>query len=134
MTKPPVRIVKPSKNREIGKRGIEDTFVTRCKSKALLYLCYKFKTPAIKGAPDRIVFKGLEDAIANHLIMHGGTEEEAEQWIRYVIDSVIEFVEIKATGKKPEAHQERFHDKLRDYGFKVTIIDNKEDAKSYNGY
>ena len=126
-------IAKPTKDRETGKRGIEDTFVRRCKSKALKYLCFKFKTPAIKGAPDRLVLKGLDEAIKYEQLFYGGTKEEAEIYVRQIIDSVIEFVELKAEGKKPEAHQKRFHDKLRAYGFKVTIIDNKTDAKAYDG-
>ena len=126
-------IARPTKNREVGKRGIEETFVKRCKSRALKFLCFKFKTPAIKGAPDRIVFKGLDEAIVTHIIMHGGNNEAAERYIRWMLDSIIEFVELKAEGKKPEPHQARFHDKLRAFGFKVTVIDNKIDAKAYDG-
>jgi hypothetical protein len=57
-----------------------------------------------RGAPDRIVMlpSGLE----------GG--------------GVTIFVELKAPGKKPEAHQLREHNRMRDMGQEVAVIDSME--------
>jgi len=126
---------RPSKDREIGKRGVEEVFVRRCKGKVLKFFPPKFWTPANKGAPDRIVFKGIDTAITLYMIETGFkySVAESERRLREIIDSVLEFVELKAPGKKPQPHQTRYHDKLRALGFKVSVIDNKADAKAFDG-
>jgi len=41
---------------------------------------------------------------------------------------LIFFVELKRLGEKPKPHQLYWHRKLRKLGFRVYVIDNKEDA------
>jgi len=61
--------------------------------------CEKFNSMARKFVPDRIV------------TMPGGR---------------IIFVELKRVGKKPEVMQERDHQRRREMGFDVRVIDSKE--------
>ena len=64
-------------------------------------LCLKFVSPGWEGAPDRIC-----------LFPNGK----------------ILFVELKRPGSKPRPLQVRRHEQLRELGFDVLVIDNKEDA------
>jgi hypothetical protein len=41
---------------------------------------------------------------------------------------LIFFVELKRLGEKPKPHQVWWHKKIKKMGFKVYVIDNKEDA------
>lgn len=43
---------------------------------------------------------------------------------------VVVFVELKTTGDKPRLIQKVIHKKLRKLGFKVLVIDNKEDLNN----
>lgn len=43
----------------------------------------------------------------------------------------VDFVELKAFGKKPDPHQEREHQRLRDLGANVHVIDSKEAVDQY---
>ena len=65
-------------------------------------IAYKFVSPGRVGVPDRIV------------VMPSG---------------VTVFVELKAPGKKPEPHQEREHQRLRERGHRVYVIDSIEGVK-----
>ena len=57
-----------------------------------------------------------------------------QMWLRGVVgfpDTImllpggrIIFVEFKAPGKEPNAKQQRWHDRLREYGFIVLVIDD----------
>ena len=62
-------------------------------------LCLKFISPGFNGVPDRIILfpKGK-----------------------------ITFIELKAPGEKPRPLQTARIQKLRDYGFRVEVIDSKE--------
>ena len=62
-------------------------------------LCLKFTSPGFDGVPDRIILfpKGK-----------------------------ITFIELKAPGEKPRPLQTARIEKLRDYGFRVEVIDSKE--------
>lgn len=42
----------------------------------------------------------------------------------------VVFVELKAPGEKPRRLQEIMHSRLRDLGFRVEVIDSREQAKS----
>ena len=75
-------------------RDIEKYMVSRCTE--LGVLCYKFTSPQRRNVPDRI------------LIYHGHTI----------------FVELKATGKKPNAGQLRAHERLAEHSYYVTVIDS----------
>lgn len=65
--------------------------------KAMGGISYKFTSPGRVGVPDRIVA---------------------------LPDSRLVFVELKAPGKKPEAHQLREHARLRALGQRVEVIDS----------
>lgn len=43
----------------------------------------------------------------------------------------IDFVELKAPGKKPDPHQEREHERLRALGANVFTLDSKEAVDRY---
>lgn len=62
-------------------------------------IAYKFTSPQRRSVPDRLV-----------LLPGGG----------------IEFVELKAPGKKPTPMQLREHERLRGLGFTVLVLDSKE--------
>jgi len=64
-------------------------------------LALKFVSPGFTGVPDRIA------------LFPGGQ---------------IEFVELKAPGKKPTLRQMAVHDQLRKLGFSVRVVDNLQDA------
>lgn len=62
---------------------------------------YKFVTPGRCAAPDRILGR----------------------------KGFAFFIEFKKTGEKPTKHQIWFHNKLRDKGFEVYVIDNVDEGK-----
>ena len=64
-------------------------------------LALKFVSPGFTGVPDRIA------------LFPGGQ---------------IEFVELKAPGKKPTPRQLAVHEQFRNLGFRVRVIDNLIDA------
>jgi hypothetical protein len=70
-------------------------------------LCYKFVSPGRKNVPDRIVLIG-ETTIGRTM-----------------------FVELKAPGKKPTPGQLREHERLRDHGYPVFVIDSKEGVDAF---
>ena len=75
-----------------------------------------------RGAPDRMVvwspavlaeFAGLKVSRAHSF------------------PAIIDFVELKAPGQKPDPHQEREHERLRALGCNVHVIDSKEAVDRY---
>jgi hypothetical protein len=70
----------------------------RRKVKAAGGYSYKFSSPAHRGVPDRIVLLGGR----------------------------LVFVELKAPGKRPTRQQLHEHQRLRDQGQNVIVIDSKE--------
>ena len=62
-------------------------------------ICPKFVSPGTDGMPDRMI------------LLQGGR---------------IGFVEVKAPGKKPRPLQVKRHEKLRELGFLVFILDDSE--------
>ena len=85
-------------------REVENTLVKRVKE--LGGTCEKFTSPGRRSVPDRLV------------TLPGGK---------------IVFVELKAPGKKPTEKQLRDHQRRRDLGCDVRVIDNKEDANAFEG-
>lgn len=81
----------------MGQESIVETHL-RKQAKEHGYLCYKFTSPGNNGVPDRI------------LIGHGK----------------VLFIETKAPKKVPRKLQERVHEKMRDHGANVLVIDTKE--------
>ena len=71
----------------------------RCKVDELGGVCLKFSSMTETGYPDRIV------------LFPGG---------------LMAFVELKSTGKKPTKLQEIRHGQLREMGFPVYVVDDKE--------
>lgn len=72
----------------------------------------KLVTPGRRHAPDRLVlWRGF----------HG---------IAYV-EARVHFVELKKPGEKPRAGQEREHQRLRDMGFSVFVLDTKAKVDRY---
>jgi len=70
---------------------------------------YKFVSPARRGAPDRLTLYPIPP---EH---------------RAVVARYARFVEFKAPGKKPTRAQKREHERLREMGFIVDIVDNLKD-------
>ena len=83
-------------------KQIERALVRRVKD--LGGLCEKFVSPGRRSVPDRIV------------TLPGGR---------------IIFVELKATGKRPTLLQMRDHQRRRDLGCDVRVIDNLDDVKVF---
>lgn len=67
-------------------------------------LCVKFPPLFFRGFPDRIV------------LLPG---------------ALIVFVELKAPGEKPTLIQNKVHTRLRLLGFRVEVIDSKEEVESF---
>lgn len=65
---------------------------------------YKFKSPSRRGVPDRLC------------ALPGG---------------LTIFVELKAPGEEPRPDQAREHQRLRDLGCKVLVIDSKQQVDHY---
>lgn len=85
-------------------KDIEAALVRRVK--ALGGLCEKFTSPGRRSVPDRIVTLPKGRVI---------------------------FVELKAPGKKPSELQERDHQRRRDLGCDVRVIDTMEAANAFEG-
>lgn len=79
-------------------KTIEAHLVKRVKERG--GVAYKFTSPQRRSVPDRLV------------LLPGG---------------VVEFIELKAPGKKPTPMQLREHERLRALGLAVLVIDTKEE-------
>lgn len=102
-------------------------------SKARNWLALKFLSPGMRGVPDRIVLKGIDDAVEMWQLAAGPmSPERAKREVRELIASVIEFVELKAPGEKPERQQLRRHEQLRGLGLQVTVLDSQEAVKEWD--
>lgn len=87
---------------------VEDYLVARCEAHGALVR--KLAYIGRRGAPDRMVVWSQEEPP-----LFGGPRR-----------SLVDFVELKAPGKKTDAHQEREHKRLRELGCNVFVIDSKE--------
>lgn len=85
----------------------------RKKATAAGALVRKMIWPGHRGAPDRLVIW------PERLGRSVGVEQH------------IDFVELKAPGKKPDPHQEREHEKLRGMGCAVYTLDSIEAVDRY---
>jgi len=83
-------------------RDVEKHFVNRVKG--IGGEAYKFTSPSRRNVPDRLV------------LYPGG---------------FVEFVELKAPGKKATAGQIREHKRLVDMGFPVFVIDSRQAVDDY---
>lgn len=69
----------------------------------------------------------------NRQVESAGGEVRKVKWVnkrgapdRLAMLNGAHFVELKAPGKKPEAHQAREHTRMRKHGLKVYVIDTLE--------
>jgi hypothetical protein len=84
-----------------SEKAIERALAAAVKER--LGLCIKLTSPQFTGLPDRIC------------LMPGGR---------------VVFCELKSSGQKPTARQLFVHGQLRQLGFKVFVIDSKEQINS----
>ena len=96
----PVWTFSKKAGRHMREREIEGKL--RDAVKAMGGVCWKFTSPGTAGVPDRII------------LMPNGR---------------IAFVDTKAPGEKPRALQLSRHRLLRRLGFKVYVLDGKEDIR-----
>ena len=122
-------VAKPSKTREVGKSGVEAEL--RRVSKEAGQKSIKFASPANRGVPDRIQFKGLTGAIEYLQLVFGIDAETAEVVAREAVRCTIEFAEVKAPGKKPTDKQARVHAEFAALGLNTVVIDTKELVREY---
>lgn len=69
-------------------------------------LPYKFVSPGRRNVPDRLRLRAIPP------------EHQA------IVARYVQFIEFKATGEKPTAAQQREHERLRDLGFRVEVVDS----------
>lgn len=94
---------------------IENYLVTRCEAAGALVR--KLSYVGRRGASDRMV-------------VWPEREWTPDGWT-FIAETRVDFVELKAFGKKPDPHQEREHQRLRDLGANVYVIDSKEAVDRY---
>lgn len=73
----------------------------------------KFTSPGRRSVPDRLDLR------------HIPPEDRA------IVARYVRFVELKAPGRKATLAQLREHERLRDLGFRVEVIDTKEGVDAY---
>jgi len=107
---------KPRKAKEIRERDVEAYMVKRVK--ALGGECRKVKWIGRTGAPDRLVMlpghRWLEDTV------HPARKMQRESPGRTI------WIELKAPGVPPKAHQLREHERMRKMGQRVEVVDSFE--------
>ena len=104
-------------------RDIEKYLIARVK--ALGGECRKVQWIGRRGAPDRLVMlPGLPGQ--PFALIDQGNGISTVQPLRLATTSRTVFVELKAPGIKPEAHQLREHERMRAMGQRVEVIDSIE--------
>lgn len=88
---------------------IENSNRVYAKSKGVAF--YKFTSPGHRSVPDRLLLSKIPEEL------------------RPIVAKYVQFVEYKATGKKATEKQLREHERLRNLGFVVTVIDDIETGK-----
>lgn len=97
-------------------------------SKIEAYLVERVK--ALDGEVRKVVWQGRHGA-PDRLVMLPARESEHSRPIFY--PALTAFVELKATGVAPEAHQLREHTRLRAMGQKVVVIDSLDGVDNLVG-
>lgn len=100
---------KPRKTKEIRERDIEAYLVKRVKD--LGGECRKVKWIGRTGAPDRLVMLPPMSDFSAPIVYH---------YARTI------WIELKAPGVEPEAHQVREHERMRKMGQRVEVVDSFE--------
>ena len=125
-----------AKKRELLERDIEAYL--RKKAMQAGKQPYKFTSPNRRSVPDQIIF-GDRGSVANSVLRKlqesklfraEVTLREFELMAVLVGDAAmaetITFVECKRPNGKPTESQQREHEKLRNRGFTVLLVDNKQ--------
>lgn len=85
------------------------------KAKKGLSIAYKFTSPGNSAVPDRL---WLQHIPPEH---------------REIVARYIRFAELKAPGKKPTLLQQHEHERIRELGFRVDVIDSLEGVDDFVG-
>lgn len=102
--------------------GVEAGFIDKAKARG--WKALKFVSPGTRGVPDRMVLKGIDNALTHYQLWHGfSSREEAEAALRVLLSMVIEFAELKRPGKDATLEQMRMHEKFAKSGFHVDVLD-----------
>lgn len=91
-------------------KRIEARGTTRARERGVLHL--KFTSPGRIAMPDRLLLANVPE------------------FLRPVLAKYVRFAEYKRRGKKATSAQLREHQRLRDLGFQVDLIDNVADAEN----
>jgi len=96
-------------------------------------LVRKMIWPGHRGAPDRLVIwpGPLLRAVSVEPKPTGGYRREVDVAFAAQNAGLVDFVELKRPGGKPDPHQEREHEKLRDHGCTVFVLDSIEAVEAY---
>lgn len=122
---------KPKKFQE-RESAIEGYLVKRTKSRG--EIAYKFTSPQRRSVPDRLVLGDADQAaleLQHILTLYGvsldriAPRHALRDEAAGIVERMVHFVELKATGQKPTELQEREHEKMRARGFVVRVIDSK---------
>ena len=112
--------------------GVESKFVSEAEERR--WQALKFVSPGLRGVPDRMVLKGIDEAVTHAQIWFGiQKRDEAEKIVRALLALCIEFAEMKAPNKKATLEQMRMHDKFDRLGFHVDVIDTMAAVKDWYG-
>jgi hypothetical protein len=86
-----------------------------------------------RGAPDRLVLRGLdratdrlEQALLEQALLDEWSPEYARELLVELLGMVVVWPELKGPGVKAEPHQLREHERMRAMGQRVVVIDSIE--------
>ena len=108
----------------IREHVVELALVKLCKARE--WMCAKFTSPGLRGMPDRMVLKGIDEAVDHYCIINSLSRQAGERDVRNILALCIKFVELKAPGEKPTPQQLRRHAELKALGFEVAVLDSKQ--------
>ena len=119
---------KVSRRLVLRERDIEAHLVKRVK--ALGGEVRKVQWIGRRGAPDRLVMLGLDKAVNRLrylLVWHAnGGEVDLHAAVAELVGLTSVWPELKAPGVKPDRHQLREHERMRNMGQRVEVIDSLE--------
>jgi len=116
--------------RLLRESAVEALLVKLCTARK--WLAAKFLSPNLRGVPDRMVLKGIDNAVDYWRLVAGPmSEEQAQRDVRAMLATIVEFVELKAPGQAPTIQQLHRHEQLRKLGFRVTVLDSQEAVREW---
>lgn len=80
-------------------------------ARKLGFMHFKFTSPSRAAVPDRIIMAPIPE------------------FLRDTVAQYIRFIEYKATNGEPTAAQRREHERLRQMGFRVDVVNSREQAR-----